>query len=170
MLVLSALARGVRRLHNTWDLRLDTRDFPMSQYAMPEDQRKEGEEPEEDEYERRFREIEERARQIAAKSRAPEPPSVAALSKNAGQKQTEGRKADTKSPQLAPANMNSGLGIAFAIGYSFVGPILAGIIIGSLLDGRPGGTWTLVGVFLGTVAALVLLVRLVARLNQNEQK
>jgi F0F1-type ATP synthase assembly protein I len=60
-----------------------------------------------------------------------------------------------------------GMGLALAIGYSFVGPVLGGIVIGSLLDGRTGGTFTMVGLLVGTVAAFALLIRLVNKLNDE---
>lgn len=61
------------------------------------------------------------------------------------------------------------MGIALAIGYSFVGPVAAGLLLGYVLDGRLGGTYTVVGLLLGTVGAFVLLVRLVSRLNDDSQ-
>jgi len=68
--------------------------------------------------------------------------------------------------KTAPSERNS-LGLAFAIGYSFVGPVVGGILIGSLLDRKAGGTWTMVGLLVGTVVAFALLIRLVNKLNEN---
>ena len=118
---------------------------------------------EEDEFERRFRELEEKAAQIRAKATAPEPPVP-----------TFTRKPESSTFQPSPrksqgndAANSRGFGIALAIGYSFVGPLLAGIIIGSLIDGHPGGPATIAGILIGTVLAFVLLIRLVNKLNQQ---
>lgn len=60
-----------------------------------------------------------------------------------------------------------GMGLAFAIGTCFLGPVLAGLLIGYLIDGRVGGTAGIVGLLLGTTLAFVLLIRLVNKLNQD---
>lgn len=60
-----------------------------------------------------------------------------------------------------------GMGIAFAIGTSFLGPVLSGLLIGYFLDGRVGGTWGIVGLLVGTVVAFILLIRLVNKLNED---
>lgn len=73
-------------------------------------------------------------------------------------------------PKVAPPTKEAaqrGMGLALAIGYSFVGPVVLGVLIGTLLDGKAGGTWTLVGLLAGTVVAFVLLVRLVNKLNES---
>lgn len=119
------------------------------------------EEKEEDEYERRFREIEEKAKLIRDKISAPELPEI---------EFTRPIETPTLRPEKKSLASNSerSLGIAFAIGYSFVGPLIAGIVIGAIIDGHVGGTWTIVGIFVGTVMAFVLLIRLVIRLNENQ--
>ena len=127
---------------------------------MPADEQKE---PEEDEYEKRFRQLQEKTSQIRRDAVAPDPPTFIAP-----QPKQEVKQPEAKKRQTAPPHVQRGLGIAFAIGYSFVGPLLAGIIIGTLLDGRPGGTWTLVGILVGTAMAFVLLIRLVNKLNQDD--
>lgn len=109
--------------------------------------------PEEDEFEQRLRDLEEKAKAIRAGRPAPKPPEV----KVERPAVLHERKAD-------PAAR--GMGLAFAIGYSFVGPLLAGIIVGRLLDGNHGSTWTMAGIFVGAAVALFLLIRLVNRLNQ----
>jgi F0F1-type ATP synthase assembly protein I len=65
------------------------------------------------------------------------------------------------------AEAPKGLGLAFAIGYSFVGPVVGGVLIGSLIDGKSGGTFTVVGLLVGTVLAFALLIRLVNKLNNG---
>jgi len=67
------------------------------------------------------------------------------------------------------SSTNQGLGLAFAVGYSFVGPIVAGIVIGMWIDGWRSGIGTLVGLGLGTAAAFFLLIRLVSRLNDSQR-
>jgi len=118
-------------------------------------------EEEEDEFDRRFRELEEKAAQIRAKTTTPEPPAINfPRAMSAPQNKPEPRRFNTETN-------TRGFGIAFAIGYSFVGPLLAGIIVGTIIDGRAGGPATMVGILVGTVLAFVLLIRLVNKLNQQ---
>ncbi|HEY3781096.1 MAG TPA: AtpZ/AtpI family protein [Fimbriimonadaceae bacterium] len=127
---------------------------------MPDDEQKE---PEEDEFERRFREIEEKTASIRQKATAPDVPHI-----TVPERKTTEEKLAVKPKSTNPPHVQKGLGIAFAIGYSFVGPLLAGILIGTLLDGKPGGKYTLIGILVGTVMAFVLLIRLVNKLNQDD--
>lgn len=79
-------------------------------------------------------------------------------------------KADTeqpKGPGATQALYERSLGIGIAIGYSFVGPVLGGILLGLWLDGWEPGGYTILGLLLGMAGALVLLIRLVARLNRE---
>lgn len=66
-----------------------------------------------------------------------------------------------------PEVYSRGMGLAFAIGTSFLGPVLGGLLVGYLIDGRVGGTWGVVGLLVGTIVAFVLLIRLVNKLNQD---
>jgi len=63
----------------------------------------------------------------------------------------------------------SAVGLAFAVGYAFVGPVVAGIVIGLWCDHWQSGTWTIVGLGIGTAAAFFLLIRLVNRLNDTQR-
>jgi hypothetical protein len=65
------------------------------------------------------------------------------------------------------AGFNRGMGLAFAIGSSFIGPVLGGLLVGYLIDGKVGGTAGIIGLLLGTVLAFVLLIRLVNKLNES---
>jgi hypothetical protein len=67
-----------------------------------------------------------------------------------------------------PAAYSRGMGLAIAIGMSFLVPVLAGVLIGYFIDGRVGGTAGIIGLVLGAALALALLVRLVNRLNADE--
>ena len=95
---------------------------------------------------------------LIAETKLPDPPEW----------EWHGPKSPPEKPKAA-SNEPKGLGLAFAIGYSFVGPVLGGILIGSLLDGKAGGTWTMVGLLVGTVVAFALLIRLVNKLNENDK-
>jgi F0F1-type ATP synthase assembly protein I len=75
-------------------------------------------------------------------------------------------KATKKSP--SPAVVNRNIGLAIAIGYSFVGPVLGFMLLGMMLDGWKSGGWTIVGLLVGMVAALALLLRLVGKLNRDD--
>jgi len=77
----------------------------------------------------------------------------------------EPAKGSAKGPD--PVVYSRGMGIAFAIGTSFLGPVLGGLLLGYLIDGKVGGTWGIVGLLLGTIAAFVLLIRLVNKLNED---
>lgn len=123
---------------------------------MADDERPEDQAPEEDEYELRFRELELKSKAIREKTQLPEPPQVNIRRSQLG--------ANSRQPRLGRA-----MGLALSIGYSFVGPLLAGIFIGILLDGKPGGKWTIVGMFVGTIIAFILLIRLVNRLNEIDK-
>jgi hypothetical protein len=133
---------------------------------MPDDEQKE---TEEDDIEKRFREIEERTAQIRRSAAVPDPPKIEPRQPKEEAKHPstaqDRQKAGTRSS--TPPHVQRGLGIALAIGYSFVGPLLAGILLGTLADGKPGGKWTLVGILVGTIMAFVLLIRLVNKLNQD---
>jgi F0F1-type ATP synthase assembly protein I len=67
----------------------------------------------------------------------------------------------------AQKDVSRGMGLAFAIGSSFLGPVLAGLLIGYLIDGKAGGAAGTIGLLIGTVVAFVLLIRLVNKLNEN---
>ncbi len=62
-----------------------------------------------------------------------------------------------------------GMGLALAIGFAFVGPVLGGILIGALIDRGFGGTWSIVGLLVGTVIAFATLIRLVNKLNDAQK-
>jgi F0F1-type ATP synthase assembly protein I len=124
---------------------------------MPDDEHGENQEPVEDEFETRFRELEAKAKAAREGTKFPDPPKF------------EVRRPVTPTGGTRPApSTGRSMGLALAIGYSFVGPLLAGILIGKFLDHNNGTTYTIVGMLIGTVLALVLLVRLVGRLNDND--
>lgn len=81
------------------------------------------------------------------------------------------RPAEVSEPKPArpttQGTLSRGMGLAFAIGSSFLGPVLAGLLIGFLIDGRAGGTAGTIGLLVGTVLAFVLLIRLVNKLNED---
>lgn len=66
------------------------------------------------------------------------------------------------------SEVSRNIGMAVAIGYSFVGPVLGFMLLGMLLDGWKPRGWTIVGLLLGMAAALVLLIRLVAKMNRDD--
>jgi F0F1-type ATP synthase assembly protein I len=69
---------------------------------------------------------------------------------------------------LPSSAYSRGMGLALAIGGVFVGPVLAGILLGVFLDRQFDSGWfTILGIFLGTTVALFLLIRLVNRLDKN---
>lgn len=71
-------------------------------------------------------------------------------------------------PGLPSSVYSRGMGLALAIGGVFVGPVLAGILLGVFLDRQFGSGWfTILGIFVGTAVALFLLIRLVNRLDKN---
>ena len=80
-----------------------------------------------------------------------------------GKEPVEPRK---RAPSQSEVSRN--IGMAIAIGYSFVGPVLGFMLLGMLLDGWKPGGWTIVGLLLGMAAALVLLIRLVAKMNRDD--
>ena len=80
-------------------------------------------------------------------------------------KQVEGDKVRRLSTTQMLMERNIGLGIA--IGYSFVGPVLGGMLLGLWLDGWSPGGYTILDLLLGMAGALTLLIRLVARINRE---
>ena len=133
----------------------------MANGPIPEDDEQPQNEPE---YgpEARLKEIEERAAKARLGSKLPDPPEWKFTRPRApGQ--------ESGSPRFSGSSSNRGLGLAMAIGYAFVGPVVIGVLVGAAIDGRVGGTGTIIGLFAGTVAAFVMLIKLVNRLNDDGQ-
>ena len=76
----------------------------------------------------------------------------------------ESRRPDSEGPAYS-----RGMGLAMAIGFAFVGPVLGGVLIGALIDRGFGGTWSIVGLLVGTVVAFATLIRLVNKLNDAQK-
>lgn len=98
-------------------------------------------------------------------SRLPDPPEWNWREERAAREAepTEGEPA-TRPKQV---QVEKSLGVGIAIGYSFVGPVLGGILLGLWMDGWAPGGFTILGLLLGMAGALALLIRLVARLNRE---
>lgn len=77
--------------------------------------------------------------------------------------------AENKPTVSAGPSYSRGMGLALAIGFAFVGPVLGGVLIGALIDHGFGGTWSIVGLLVGTVVAFATLIRLVNKLNDAEK-
>lgn len=114
--------------------------------------------PDEDEFDRKLRELGERAERLKTNIPFPDPPN------------TPGRIAPTRSgkPESDPSGYR-GLGQGLSIAYSLMGTTLLGFFIGWLIDRQVGGTlWQgLLGI-LGAAAGVGMTLFLINRFNRME--
>lgn len=101
-------------------------------------------------------------------SRLPDPPEWNWREERKERQPERGETGDAAATSPKHARVERSLGIGIAIGYSFVGPVLGGILLGLWLDGWNPGGYTIVGLLLGMAGALLLLIRLVARLSRED--
>jgi F0F1-type ATP synthase assembly protein I len=103
-----------------------------------------------------------RAPELPPTPKLPEPPQV----------EFERPKLPGAEPSPTFQRNTRAISLAFSIGFSLVGPVTLGALVGYWLDGRFGTspTWTMILTILGMGAGLTQMIRVVNKLNQLEDK
>jgi ATP synthase protein I len=74
------------------------------------------------------------------------------------------------SPRIMEASRS--MALAFSIGFALVTPVILGVLVGMWLDNRfkTSPTWTIVLLLLGIVAGFTQMIRLLNRLQKEQER